>query len=457
MKSYLPLLALAALTMLAGCAAGPTASMEPRPFSLATGANQVSSEGAAAPHRNEPGAFEIADDATLDDLLRYAAEHSPAMRTAFEEWRAAVEREPQARALPDPQLSYGYFVERMETRQTVSLSQMFPAFGRRGLRGEMAERAAEAAEQRFEAARLAVFSRVKTAYSEWAYIEEAIEVLREVRVLVKEFEEVALARFRSGEVGSADALRVEMEGERIADDLRTMEEMLQPAKAALNASLGRPGGAPLPAPRLEEFPALDQAAEKDLEVWLAANPDLRAREREIARAEAGIELARRESWPDVMVGVEYMDNIGMAPDETMVMVGINLPIWRENYAAARREARAERNASVARRENLERELEADLRMALFRVRDAERKIRLYHRSLQPLARQTYDSLIGAYRAGDTDFIDLIDAQRTVLDVELSGRRAVADHIQRVAELERLTGGGIHGDNGRTRPLEGAPR
>lgn len=52
----------------------------------------------------------------------------------------------------------------------------------------------------------------------------------------------------------------------------------------------------------------------------------------------------------------------------------------------------------------------ELRMALFRVHDAERKIRLHGRSLGPLARQTYDSLEGAFRAGDADFIDLMEAQ-----------------------------------------------
>ncbi len=448
MKSYLPLLGLASLAVLAGCATdGQSPGSESPVRSQAAGINSSHEHmpRSSASRSVRIDETEIPSDATLDDLLRYAAEHSPRLRAAFEAWRAAVERTPQARALPDPQLSYGYFVERsvermgMMGRQRISITQMLPGFGKRGLRADMAERGGEVAEERLEAARLAVFSRVKSAYAEYAYVQEAIEVLREVRELVRQFEAVAMARYRAGEVGSADVLRVEMEGERIGDQLRTMQARRAPAAAALNAALGRPDGAPLPTPRLPELPVLDEAAEKEFERWLAANPELRAGEREIARAEIGIELARRQSWPDFMVGADVLERRG-EDTEGMLMVGISLPIWRNNYAAARREALANRNAAVARRESLERDLESDLRMALFRVRDAERKIRLYRQSLQPLARQSYDSLAGAYRAAESDFVDLIEAQRTLLDVELSGRRAVADHVQRLAELERLTGG-----------------
>lgn len=408
--------------------------------------------GVAVGERPEATAIRsVSEASTLDDLLLYAAENSPSLRAAFEEWQATTERVPQAGSLPDPQLSYGYWVERsaerlgMMGRQRVSLTQMFPGFGKRGLRAEMAESEAEAAAARLEAARLEVFSRVRSTYAEYAYVEEAIEVLRELDRLIEELEAVALSRFRTGEVGSADVVRVEMEGNRIAERLRTMGAMRAPAAAALNASLGRPETALLPRPQLDPPPVLSETAERDFETWLGANPDLRAREREIAQAEAGVELARRESWPDFTVGAEVLERRGEAT-EGMVMVGVSLPIWRDKYAAARREARASRNAAAERHRALERDLEADLRMALFRVRDAERKIRLFGESLRPLARQAYESLEGAYRTGEADFTDLIEAQRELLDVELSHRRSVADHMQRLAELERLSGGTFRATN-----------
>jgi hypothetical protein len=53
---------------------------------------------------------------TLSEYLRYGALHSAGLKAAFEEWKAALEQTPQAKALPDPRLTYGYFTQEVETR-----------------------------------------------------------------------------------------------------------------------------------------------------------------------------------------------------------------------------------------------------------------------------------------------------------------------------------------------------
>src|SRR5690625_4217090 len=88
---------------------------------------------------------EISEESNLEELLQFAAKNSFELEAAFEDWRAALERVPQARSLPDPELTYGYFVRRMETRQLVSVSQMFPWFGKLKLGEGIAEKEAAAA------------------------------------------------------------------------------------------------------------------------------------------------------------------------------------------------------------------------------------------------------------------------------------------------------------------------
>ncbi len=68
-------------------------------------------------------------NSTLDDYLHYAFSHNPGLRAAFDRWKAALDRIPQARFLDDPTLSFEYFVEQSDTRYQASLTQMFPAFG----------------------------------------------------------------------------------------------------------------------------------------------------------------------------------------------------------------------------------------------------------------------------------------------------------------------------------------
>ena len=72
----------------------------------------------------------------LDNYLVIAAENNPGLKTRFNEYMAALEVAPQAKALPDPQLAFGWFIMPVETRLgpqqlKVSASQMFPWFGTR--------------------------------------------------------------------------------------------------------------------------------------------------------------------------------------------------------------------------------------------------------------------------------------------------------------------------------------
>ncbi len=385
-------------------------------------------------------AEELPAEAGLEELLRFAAENSPSLRASFEEWRAAVERVPQARSLPDPTLSYGYFLERMETRQTFSLAQVFPWFGVLTLREGLAGQVAKAAAARFEAEQRALFRDVKVAYAEWYYVEAAGDLARRHRSILQQHEEVALSRLRAGNGSDADVLRLRMELDRLEDEIAMRGTRSVALRAELNAILGRAGDAPLASPKQ---PAVDSArVEQWIERSAAAlenHPRLRAATSEAERDRLNLDLAKKEGRPEMMLGVEVMDNTRMGDDEVMVMASITLPIWRERYAAARREARARLESGLATRDAVQRSLEAEVQRVLFHLDDARRKAALYSDRLLPRARQALASLEGAYRAGGADFLDLVDARRTLLDVELERQRAFADLFQQAAALEELVG------------------
>ncbi len=53
---------------------------------------------------------------TLPDYLRFASLNNAELKAKFEEWKAALEQVPQAKALDDPKFTYSYFIEEVETR-----------------------------------------------------------------------------------------------------------------------------------------------------------------------------------------------------------------------------------------------------------------------------------------------------------------------------------------------------
>jgi outer membrane protein TolC len=119
------------------------------------------------------------------------------------------------------------------------------------------------------------------------------------------------------------------------------------------------------------------------------------------------------------------------------MASINLPIWYRKYRAAEKEARLRHAAVQEERVNTKNQLEADLKLALYHFRDAERKIDLYRDTLIPKADESLQVAQLGFETGKVSFISLIDAERLLLEFELAHERALADRAKRLAEIETL--------------------
>jgi cobalt-zinc-cadmium efflux system outer membrane protein len=392
------------------------------------------------------------EESTLADYLAYAALNNPGLEAAFNRWKAALERVPQVRSLPDPRFNYGYFIQEVETRvgpqrHRFGLSQMFPWFGKLALQGDVALEAANAERQRYEAAKLDLFYQVKRAYFEYYYLGRAIAVTEENIQLLTYLEAVARTKYTAGAPTHAAVIKAQVELGKLEDQLRGLRDFVGPVVAELNAALNRPSDAslPLPASIPEDKVAL---SEQQLLSWVKEqNPELKAIEFMAAKERAAIDLAKKDYFPDITVGVDYIEtDSALMPgtrdsgkDPVVGMMSINVPIWRGKYRAAEREAEARYEASLRELSDRENTLVARLEMALYGFRDAERKIDLYRDALVPKAEQSLKVTQQSYEAGRADFLDVIDAQRVLLEFELSYERALTNRAQRLAEIEMLVG------------------
>ena len=140
-------------------------------------------------------------------------------------------------------------------------------------------------------------------------------------------------------------------------------------------------------------------------------------------------MARKAFYPDLTLGVDYVETRdarslgtpGSGRDPVMIMGRVNLPLWKNKYRAGLREALATRDAAVKNREHQENVRVADLKMALYHFHDSKRKISLLGDTLMPLAQNSLDVAEQAYQAGRADFLQLIDAQRLLLDIQVLPR------------------------------------
>lgn len=77
--------------------------------------------------------------------------------------------------------------------------------------------------------------------------------------------------------------------------------------------------------------------------------------------------------------------------------------------------------------------------ALVQTKAAQKLAVVYERSLRPQAEATLHSTVIAYENDRTEFLDLLDSQMTVIDLDLAYFQALADFETRLADLELATG------------------
>ncbi|MCH8318598.1 MAG: TolC family protein, partial [Bacteroidetes bacterium] len=165
----------------------------------------------------------------LSNYLKEAAKNNPELKSLFSRYMADLEKVPQAGALPDPQIAFGYFVSPVETRvgaqrAKLSASQMFPWFGTLNAQQKVASQMAKASLEVFEDAKHRLFFNVKSTYYNLYVLDQAIRITRKTLDLLSSFKALATIKFESGKAGMVDVLRVEMELEELENQLAYLED-----------------------------------------------------------------------------------------------------------------------------------------------------------------------------------------------------------------------------------------
>lgn len=390
--------------------------------------------------------------ANVEGLLVLARARNPDYAAMLREADAADERGVAAGALPDPRLRAELMdVTRGGTQNPTplparagstryTLMQELPWFGKRDLKREIAELEAQGVRSRATTTWNEVAARIKTAYAQSYYL-AASEILdREILDLNGRLERIAQARYASGLAAQQDVIRAQVEQTAMRNELISVETERHHMHARLNALLRRPAGAPLAAPeRLRPLPAparLDFAALE--ERARARNPGIFAEEARLQAAEKSRDLAYRNRYPDVTVGVapnQFQNSVR----QWDLMVEVNIPLQQATRRAQEREADALLEASRARKEAMTNQVLADLAENLAALDAARRAEALANDSLLPQAELTFKAALAGYENGKVDFATLLDAQRQIRQARLNRIRAQAEGQVRLADIERIVG------------------
>jgi outer membrane protein TolC len=401
---------------------------------------------AAQPSRADP-------TLTLAAAERLAIERDAVLQQLASESAGMRERAIAEGQLADPRLRVGAvnlptdsfsFTQEDMTMVEVGVSQEFPAGRTRELARRRMEQIATASQAVAGDRKLVVQREVRRVWVELAYIEAAKRQLTDQASWVDQMRAAARARYASGEGKQLDVLQAGLDVAMLREQQLDLDRDAAMRRAQLVRWLGEDDAAragPFTLPARGELQPLPE-----LEARLLRHPAQQDYERRIEAAQTAVELAEQSTRPGWMLDLSYGFRGGQMADgqprSDMVtaMVSVDLPVFRGNrqdreVAAARAEAQGLHEMHT----DHQREMAAMLEEAWAVAERTGQIEQFYESDLVPLADQSVQAALLAYRNNRAMIDEVLAARRVALETNLKHLRMSADRAQAQYQVDYLAG------------------
>jgi cobalt-zinc-cadmium efflux system outer membrane protein len=320
---------------------------------------------------------------------------------------------------------------------TVALSRVIELGGKRERRVDAATAGAGLIDAERAAAELDVLTEVTRRFIHAAADQEHLELTRRATALATETVDAANARVAAARAPDAELRRARVTLARANVEQEHAEHELLSSRRKLAAMWGDPDLA-------YESVAADLAALPEpgtfetLLAGLAGNPDFLRFASEARLRDAEIRLAETQARSSLTVhaGLKRLE----ATDDTALVFGVTLPLKsgaRSRGAIA--EATALRGATDAEREAHRVRAEAQLFELYQELRHAVTEAQVLRNEMLPEMEAALEGTRYAFERGRYSYLEWVDAQRELTEVQRALIEASANaHLFR-AEIERLTG------------------
>ena len=347
----------------------------------------------------------------------------------------------QAGLLPNPDLQVLFPLGPKQAEATLTVPLEF--LWLRGQRLALARAASDRSMALLVQAGLDLVRDVRLAYADLALSRRRLALMNEAATLRERVAELAAARVRAGEsapldsvTARADAVRARQEAARLVHDAAIAEERL---RALLGAGANRaplelvPDDTPDAAPHDAGWTTADVDA---LLAAAAGRADARAANLAVTAAEDRARLARTELF--TFSGVADYNQRGSDGAEAGPGMKLSLPLFNQNQGTTAR-ADAELELARRRRQTLRDRIILEVREAYARVEQARHDLAAWRTQIRPAMEEAVTLSERAYRAGETPLLQVLDANRQLLEAQVREAQVASELRRARAELERSVG------------------
>lgn len=389
---------------------------------------------------------------TVEQLVELGLSENPEIREAEFRVESLSHKPVQEMYLPDPTLGTITQISQVQTAAgqqdfSMSLSQKYVRQNKRMTRAEIANNELDAARARLEAARQKVTEQIRNTYYELVFIRDALTILRSDQKQLQVIEQIVDKRFRVlKNVTQQEWLQIQVALSKLRseiDDYEKIHGMLQSKMARLIHAA--PGTQITPANDLD--PAeLQIEFEELLRLVADSNPELHAQLFEIQQARNAEALAELEHQPDFVLGMNWIStaNNGISPvangnDAFMLSIGMNLPVYRNRIDEKIRQAQTNTLAGMQKYERLKDEKASSVTDLVVQYKTDSANLKLFQEDIIPKQKLTLEQSLRNYEVGSTDYLQMIDNWRKLLQYQIAEKRLQANLQKSLATLAREVG------------------
>lgn len=400
----------------------------------------------------------LMDPLTPDAAVTIAIRDNPSLAQIKARYDALQQVPSQVSTLPDPTINLNAMNlptdtfnrgQEAMTQMQVGFSQQIPFPGKLSLKKQAAEFDAMAAGHSVEELRAQLRSKVTSKWWQLHYLDRALETVAKNKNLLRQFITIAKTKYETGKGLQQDVLLAQLELSKLMDQVIQLQAIRQTQAILLNLLMDRlPSDSVVLSPLVSHnMPDIrSEAALYDIARAMRAR--LKVMQSKVDAAQSRLKSAKRDYYPDFMVGMTYGDRSGMNPlarggqraDFASIMVGIKVPLY-----AGRRQARAvsQRRSELAGAEYAVRDgsgiILSEISMAISDYQRARQQFLLFETGIIPQAQQTVESMLAGYRVNEVDFLNLVGIQITLLNYQLQYWKALSEANQALARLQSAVG------------------
>lgn len=395
-------------------------------------------------------------DMSLRDAVALALMHSPGLASFAWEVRALEARVLQSGRPPNPRLEFvsqDFGAARLpgsnsdqpvQPQTTFQLSQLIELGGKRAARMRLSAADRDLGAWDYEAARMDVLTDVSRAFTDVLAAQETLAQINEMTRLAEQTQQTVVARVTAGEASPIEETRATVALASIRLESAQVRRALDASRIRLSLLWGNPAPAfTAVAGNLRVEPAALPAMQ-DLIARLDQNPNLKRWATELSRREAALAVERSKRVVDMVATTGYRRYTTVDSHAWVAGASVSLPLFDRNRAGIE-EAQSRLAKVSAEQRAAQARLMAALADAYAALATAHDEATALRTSVLPGAQQAFDAVSEGYRLGRFGYLDVLEAQRTLVAAGHQHLQALSAYRKAVASVERLTGSPLGGD------------